>query len=109
MIYTSSSEDSLAAHGRTSASSSRCNDEAILSKGQIIKLLAKMRAGYRTIDKRETTLGFRQVAIDVLFAIEDASPPNSLWSSSPDEAELTEHSSIGDHLNVTRRVLNLMP
>jgi len=48
-------------------------------------------------------------AIHTLSYIEATTKPDDLWTSLPEESELNEASTIGDHLSVTRRLIGLTP
>jgi hypothetical protein len=79
---------------------------------EIIRALQTCRAIQRTLveTKASPEIIRRHVAtaIPFLSLIESLTPDHELWTSLPEEAELTARDSVGDHLAVTRRALGLV-
>ncbi len=82
--------------------------EIIDQKAVTIQTLAEIRMQWRNREKHATEShlnGFKRCAQTLFSHIEQTTPDDERWTYLPDESELTEHSKIGDHLSVTRRLL----
>ena len=88
-------------------------------KKQVIQLLAALRMQYRNVNQttaptcpevihniRIETNTIRRTCIPLFSMIENLFP-GDMWTHLPDEKDLTDDSTIGDHLSVTRRTLGL--
>jgi hypothetical protein len=63
-------------------------------------------------DERRPRLAHEQVGtadavLTLVTTIEARAPKDELWTSSPEAAEITGHSPLGDHLYITRRHFGL--
>jgi len=89
-------------------SSSAVRDFAA-EKARAVATLAEIRRRWRALIERGTgpdmLAGFKSGACIALRHLEMETPEWELWTTLPDEAELTSLSRIGDHLAVTRRFL----
>jgi len=89
-------------------SSSAIRDFAA-EKARAAATLAEFRRCWRALVQRGATpdvlAGFKGGVCIALRHLEMATPEWELWTTLPDEAELTSQSRIGDHLAVTRRLL----
>jgi len=47
------------------------------------------------------------VALTIITLIESRAPESELWTSSPDAADVTPNSRLGDHLYITRKHFGL--
>lgn len=63
----------------------------------------------RSVKKSEEESGFRLAACTLFSHIESTADGDSLWTTLPNENELDESSTIGDHLAVTRKLLGFIP
>ena len=78
-------------------------------KALAVATLAEFRRLWRALVQRgaspDMLAGFKGGACIALRHLEMETPEWELWTTLPDEAELTSQSRIGDHLAVTRRLL----
>ena len=78
-------------------------------KARAVATLAEFRRRWRALVQRGASLdllaGFKGGVCIALRHLEMETPEWELWTTLPDEAELTSQSRIGDHLAVTRRLL----
>lgn len=65
-------------------------------------LLRTLRNHHGSTNRAEVS-----VALTVIHLIEGRSPESELWTSSPDAADVTTDSRLGDHLYITRRHFGL--
>jgi hypothetical protein len=89
-------------------SSSAVRDFAA-EKARAVATLAEFRRRWRALVQRgagpEVLAGFKGGVCIALRHLEMETPEWELWTTLPDEAELTCQSRIGDHLAVTRQLL----
>jgi hypothetical protein len=78
-------------------------------KALAVATLAEFRRLWRALVQRgaspDLLAGFKACAFIALRHLEMETPEWELWTTLPDEAELTSQSRIGDHLAVTCRLL----
>lgn len=65
-------------------------------------LLRSMRNNYEPNGSRSNTAR-RDMALEIILLIEARAPESELWTSSPDAADVTPDSRLGDHLYITRK------
>jgi len=89
-------------------SSSAVRDFAA-EKARAVATIAEFRRLWRALVQRganpDVLAGFKGGVCIALRHLEMEAPEWELWTTLPDEAELTSLSRIGDHLAVTRRLL----
>lgn len=69
-------------------------------------LLRSMRNHYDPTDAPSSTAR-RHMALEIIELIESRAPESELWTSSPDAADVTAESRLGDHLYITRKHFDL--
>ena len=81
-------------------------------KARAVATLAEFRRSWRSLVQRgashEVLAGFKDGVCIALRHLEMATPEWELWTTLPDEAELTSQSRIGDHVAVTRQLLGYL-
>lgn len=78
-------------------------------------LLRSMRNHYEPTDDADgynpggsaSNTARRHMALEIIELIESRAPESELWTSSPDAAEVTAESRLGDHLYITRKHFGL--
>ena len=83
-----------------------------LEKASAIAMLAEFRRQWRALAEQRANpnvlAGFKCGALIAFQHIERETPEWELWTTLPDEAELTSQSRTGDHLAVTRRLMGFL-
>jgi len=72
---------------------------------QILKSFRDTYSSGRGADTLD--LGLRDAVLTLVITIEAAAPPNELSTISPNAADVTEASRLGDHLYITRKHFGL--
>ena len=78
-----------------------------IDRGPFIQALRQVRDAWRIANHAETRAATIRGALPLFYLIEAIVPADDLWTSLPTEQELTEQSTIGDHLAVTRNLVRL--
>jgi len=85
------------------------NADQLSSKALALATLAEFRRTWRALNQQganqDVLAGLKCGAFIALRHIERETPEWELWTTLPDEAELTSQSRTGDHLAVTRRLM----